>query len=203
SLVVISTGTLLAALAASGVEAMAAALYYLVHSTLVAAGFFLLAAQIAAARGETGDSFVTGPALARAATVGAAYMVFALAICGVPPLSGFLGKLMIMRSIQTAPLGAAAWVALLVASLLPALVLARAASVFFWEPKPAPAIAEKTRLGLPALATLMLLAASPLLVAFAAPVADYARAAAEQLHSPETYGAVLGADPAISRERRP
>ncbi|KAA5598109.1 monovalent cation/H+ antiporter subunit D [Blastochloris sulfoviridis] len=203
SLVVVSTGTLLAAIAAAGTEAIAAALFYLVHSTLVAGGFFLLAGRIATARGEAGDGFRTGQTARRAVTLGAAYLVFALAICGVPPLSGFLAKLMILRSIQEAPFGPLAWTALLLSSLLPALVLARAASVLFWEAKPAPAATAEVRLGLPALAMLTMLAASPLLVAFAAPVADYARATAEQLQSSAASEAVLGADPATARERRP
>jgi hypothetical protein len=60
------------------------------------------------------------------------------------------------------------------------------------------------RLGWPTAAIVLLVAASPLLSAFAAPVAAYARAAAEQLHSPRSYyGAVLGSDAEIQRERRP
>ena len=201
--IVVSTGTLLAAIAVSSTDAVAAALYYLVHSTLVSAGFFLLADRIAAARGASSDDFASGPPLTNAMALGAGYLTLAIAICGVPPLSGFIGKAMILQSVQGAALAPAAWGAILLSSLLPALVLARTASVFFWEPRP-PRAGMVLRLGWPTAAVVLLVAASPLLSAFAAPVAAYARAAAEQLHSPRSYyGAVLGGDAEIQRERRP
>ncbi|MGA8990401.1 MAG: monovalent cation/H+ antiporter subunit D [Rhodoplanes sp.] len=201
--IVVSTGTLLAAIAVSSTDAVAAALYYLVHSTLVSAGFFLLADRIAAARGASSDDFAAGPPLTNAMALGAGYLTLAIAICGAPPLSGFIGKAMILQSVQGAALAPAAWGAILLSSLLPALVLARTASVFFWEPRP-PRAGMVLRLGWPTAAIVLLVAASPLLSAFAAPVAAYARAAAEQLHSPRSYyGAVLGSDAEIQRERRP
>ena len=63
NLVVISTGTLLLTIAVPFAEATTAALYYLIHTTLVSAGFFLLTGLIAAGRGEAGDTFVQGPLL--------------------------------------------------------------------------------------------------------------------------------------------
>jgi multicomponent K+:H+ antiporter subunit D len=202
-LVVISTGTLLAAVAFFSVDAIAAALYYLLHSTLVVAAFFLLTDRVAAARGESADEFAAGPPLKNAALYGAAYFILSIAACGAPPLSGFIGKVMILKSLQAAPWAPYAWIALLLSSLLPALVLARAASAFFWEPK-GTAPAATLRLASPTIAMIVLVTASPLLSALSAPVAAYVRAAAEQLHTPRSYaGAVLGRDGDILRERRP
>jgi hypothetical protein len=53
-------------------------------------------------------------------------------------------------------------------------------------------------------ALLLLAAAGPVLALAAAPVASYARAAAEQLHARQPYvEAVLGSRPAVQRETRP
>jgi multicomponent K+:H+ antiporter subunit D len=98
---------------------------------------------------------------------------------------------------------------MLVSGLAAALVLARAASAFFWEPGRRAPDAEPAHRGAslgfgPVLAVGVLVAASPLLTLAAAPVAAYGRAAAQQLQAGETYiAAVLGERPHIERERRP
>jgi multicomponent K+:H+ antiporter subunit D len=131
----------------------------------------------------------------------------------MPPLSGFLGKLMLMQSLAPALTGAglawAFWGALLLSGFVAALVLARAASAFFWEPgrqgDDGDDIPLASRSGFGSvLAVVLLTAASPLLTLAATPVAGYARAAAEQLHARMPYvSAVLGTQPSIERELRP
>jgi multicomponent K+:H+ antiporter subunit D len=209
NLVVVSTGTLLAAVATGAPGATAAALYYLPHTTLVTAGLFLLGDCIAQQRGALGDSLDKGPRLAGLVVLGGAFLMLSLAVSGMPPLSGFLGKLMLMQSLAHVEYGWAFWGALLVSGLVAVLVLARAASVFFWEPgrqdaaDDAPAIRIGPGLG-PVLAVALLTVASPLLTLAAAPVAGYARAASEQLHARTPYnGAMLGAQRDIEREQRP
>ena len=213
NLVLISTGTLLPAVVAGTASATAAALYYLPHTTLAAAGMFLIAGHLARERGELADTVAKGPVLRRASALGAAYLVLALAVSGMPPLSGFLGKLMIMQAVAATTTAPVVWAALLLSSLAAALVLARAASAFFWEPgrgtataaAPRPGIATGLHPGLAGgTALLLLAAASPLLTLTAAPAARYAQSAAEQLHAREPYiRSVLGDRPAIERERRP
>jgi multicomponent K+:H+ antiporter subunit D len=212
NMVLVSTGTLLAAVAAGTPGATAAALYYLPHTTFVTGGLFLLADHLARARGLLGDTIDNGPPMARALLLGSAFLVLAVAVSGVPPLSGFLGKLMLMQALRDTPFGGWIWAALLLSGLVVALVLARAASAFFWEADPddPPAPADGPVLAGPrAIAALLLLvAASPLLSLAAAPVAAYARATADQLHAREPYiAAVLGSQgdiqPDIQRERRP
>jgi multicomponent K+:H+ antiporter subunit D len=204
NLVVISTGTLLLTIAVPFAEATTAALYYLIHTTLVSAGFFLLTGLIAAGRGEAGDTFVQGPPLRNAGALGVVYFILAVAICGVPPLSGFIGKIMLLRSLQLTDIAPVAWTAFLASSFIPALVMARAASVFFWESGRTKVEVPVLRVGWPSVAIFVLLAASPVLSASADAVVGYARATAEELHAPHAYiEAVLGDRAAVQRERRP
>ncbi len=201
--VLISTGTLLAAVAAGGATATAAALYYLPHTTLVTGGMFLLAGHLARARGALGDTIDNGPRVPGALLLGGAFLVLGVAASGVPPLSGFLAKVMVMQALGGTALGPWLWAGMLVSGLVMALVLARAASAFFWEvgDAAAPAAPEPRRM---MFALLLLAAAGPVLALAAAPVASYARAAAEQLHARQPYvEAVLGARPAVQRETRP
>lgn len=208
NLVVVSTGTLIVAVATGGREPVAAALFYLPHTTLATAGLFLLGAAIADERGTLGDTIEKGPLLASRLVPGAAFLALAIAVCGAPPLSGFLGKLMLMQAVSTGAIAPWYWGALLVTGLVVALVLSRAASAFFWEPtRPLEAqeVGDRPPRRAPpaALAAIAILAAAgPLLTVFAAPVSGYMRAAAHQLEQRQTYGnAVVGAP--VLRERRP
>lgn len=213
NLVVVSTGTLLATLAGSEAGADSAALYYLLHTTLVTAAFFLLADRIAAARGEQGDTLDRGGRPKDAALLGLGFLILAVAASGMPPLSGFLGKIMILRSVQFLDLGSAVWVALIVSGFVTMLLLARAGSVLFWEvapggeaatglvPHEAPCRGGSRRR---AVALCLLVGGSPLLTVAAAPVSDYVRATSDQLHARQHYvAAVLGQRQDVPRERRP
>ncbi|UYN94653.1 MAG: monovalent cation/H+ antiporter subunit D [Enhydrobacter sp.] len=205
NLILVSMGTLLVAIAASEARATAAALYYLPHTTLVTAGLFLLGDAIARQRGAAGDALIKGPPLAGLAALGGAYLVLALAISGLPPFSGFIGKLMVMQSLWSTGSGVVVWVALLLSGLVVALVLARAASAYFWEPGRGPgepAVAPRSLAG--SVALTILVVASPVLALAAGPVGGFAHAAAQQLHARQPYvTAVLGAVPQVERERRP
>lgn len=206
NLVVVSTGTMLAAFAVPGLteDAIAAALYYMIHSTLVSGAFFLLAGRIAAERGDLADNLVRGPALGNAVPLGVAYFVTAIAICGAPPLSGFIGKLMVMQAVPPVGVGAAVWIALLASSLLAALVLAWGANVYFWEPGRADAAATRAPAGRREAAWGLLMACGIALTVQAAAFSAYTRATAAQLRNPERYiSAVLAAAGTIHRERRP
>lgn len=214
NLVVVSTGTLFATLAGNDAAADAAALYYLVHTTLVTAAFFLLADRIAAARGAQGDTLERSERPPASAPLAVAYLILAVAASGMPPLSGFLGKVMILRAVQFHEMGAALWIALIVSGLVTMLLLARAASALLWEAAPVndampgngsrPVGSHRRGSRRSALALGLLVSASPLLTVAAAPVSDYVRAASEQLHARQPYvAAVLGQRPDIERERRP
>ncbi|MCS6987617.1 MAG: monovalent cation/H+ antiporter subunit D [Sphingomonadaceae bacterium] len=200
--VLVSSGTLAFAVADGRADATAALLFYLPHSTLATAGLFLLAGAVALARGDLADRLVRGPAMAGAGPLGVAFVLLAVAAAGLPPLAGFLGKLMLLEGAGQGGWRWAWWALLLLSGLAGALVLARAGSVLFWEPRePAPPGRALPRLGAP---LGVLAVASPLLTLAAAPAAAWARATAEQLHDPATYvSAVLGREEGVVRERRP
>ena len=208
NIVVVSGGTLMLAVAEPGVDAIAAALYYLVQTTLVTGALFLLADAIGRQRGEVGDGLAAGPAIHSYTALGLLFLLFGVAASGAPPLSGFLGKIMVMRAMDVSAHPVLIWTALIVSGFVAALVLARVASVFFWEAG-APGIAPKPDVPYvpaPGLALgLALFAAGVVAVSVAAaPVASYARAAAEQMLAREAYvPAVIGDPAAVQRERRP
>ncbi|MDP2238859.1 MAG: monovalent cation/H+ antiporter subunit D [Burkholderiales bacterium] len=193
-LTVASVGTMLAAVAAGGAAALSGALFYLVHSTLVIAALFLLAELLGRQRGIAADTLRAGPALLQPALLGLVFLLGAASVAGVPPSSGFLGKLMILKGTQDATAVAWIWSILLGASLITLVGCARAGSILLWNiaaPQPA-ADAAPARPGewLP-LATL--LAGAVLMVVFAAPLKRYADATAAELLSRTAYiAAVLG-----------
>jgi len=207
NLVMVSSGTLLLAIAASSVEAHAAALYYLLHTTIATGALFVFVDIISRQRGDLADLIEKGPRLSSFVMLAAAYLVLGVAASGMPPMSGFLAKLMVLQSLNDTETVAVAWTALLVSGLVVALVLARAASAFFWEPGKADKSVAATASAMPRglTAALLLMAASAIIVTLAAaPLSAFARATAEQLAATPRYtDAVLGAEPRIVRERRP
>lgn len=197
-LVVGSAGTLLLAVGLHTPGTVAAGLFYLVNSTLVAAAWFLLADRIAAARG---GSDALRPVALRAsawAPLGVAFFVAAVAMAGVPPLGGFIGKAWLLQSAATTP--RAAWTAAVVlgASLALLVALARAGSMLFWQsPRgavpAAPAVAARPAHVLAVTGLLACVIGSALA---AGPIAAQADAAAAQLFARQPYiDAVLGARP--------
>jgi len=211
NIVMISSGTLLLGVASGSTAAHAAMLYYLVNTTIVAGGFFLIAELVDRQRGAAGDTFEKGPRLHSAVAIGAAYLILAVAASGMPPLSGFLAKIMVMQSLQGTDTATGVWVALLLSGFIIALVLARAASTFFWEPgradtsePPVPSRHIAARFMSTEAALLGMIAATLLVTIAAAPISAFTRAAAEQIARPADYvAATLGNGTSIKRERRP
>ncbi|NRF47500.1 monovalent cation/H+ antiporter subunit D [Pseudomonas stutzeri] len=178
-LVVASVGTLLAGIALGNAQGLAAALYYLIHSTLIAGALFLLADLIARQRGEYGTDLVTAPALRQPLLLGAMFFVGAISVAGLPPFSGFLGKLMLLRAVAPGPEAVALWAVVLVGGLGMLIALSRSGSLVFWRPSEAASglAADPVRV----LATLGLLLGSLVLVVAAQPLQGYVQATAAQL----------------------
>jgi multicomponent K+:H+ antiporter subunit D len=130
--VIASMGTLL--LAGAGLEPrqLTAALYYMLHSTLIGAALFLLVDVTAAGRGRAGDRLTPTRRMPNAAVIGFLFLLAAIANVGLPPLSGFIGKLAILDSLRTPGMGTVAWTAILASSLLMIAGYARAGSTLFW-----------------------------------------------------------------------
>jgi multicomponent K+:H+ antiporter subunit D len=186
-LVLVSAGTLLAAVAIGTPEAIAAALFYLLHSTWVAGGLFLLADLIVRQRGRHGGELVQGAALENPHLLGALFFFGAVAVIGLPPLSGFLGKLLLL---QAAP-SAALWAVLLLGGFAALVAFSRAGSTLFWRVGTSTLDSAELDRGRLA-ACVLLLASSLLLVGLAAPLLDYTRAAGAQLHDLAPYRALIG-----------
>ncbi|MBU7579449.1 MAG: monovalent cation/H+ antiporter subunit D [Porphyrobacter sp.] len=192
-----STGTLMIAVAGWSAETLGAALYYLVHSTLAGAALFLVADVAARRRGSYGDAASPGPAFAGRGAAAILFMAAAIAAAGLPPLSGFIGKLLILKSVTTQPGWGWAWGVILATTLFGVIGFARVGSAVFWketegaEAPPTPA--TRTDLIAPAL-LLSLLAA---LAAGAGPATAYTAAAAAQIFdAPASAAAVLTGEPA-------
>jgi multicomponent K+:H+ antiporter subunit D len=187
------------ALEMPGAAATAATLYYLLHSTLAAAALFLLADLLAERRGALRDEIVAAPAFPQLDLLAGGFFLAAIATAGLPPLSGFLGKLWILDALRVHPAWPWLWAAILGTSLLGILAFARAGSLLFWkteaiaapaDPHPAP---RHGPAALPLVATGLLLALPVLLAAFAGPIARELEATAGQLHERAAYvEAVLG-----------
>lgn len=193
-LTISSVGTILAAIGLYTPETTSAALYYMVHSTLVIAALFLLVELVASQRGDASDRLQPAAPVAQPVLLGLMTLLGAASVVGLPPLPGFLGKLMILESAAPTPARAWVWSVVLGVSFLTLIGLARAGSILFWNVLPAGG--QTVRAGAsPRLtfATLGLLALSLVLAAAGSPVKRYTDAAAAQLTDRAAYArAVLG-----------
>jgi multicomponent K+:H+ antiporter subunit D len=198
-LVVASAATLLIAFSLGTPDAVGAGLYYLLHSTFVAAALFLIVDLIRGQRGARRDLLDTAGPLRRPALLGTLFTVAAVSIAGLPPLSGFLGKLMILDAV---PAGARGWVWSIVlgTSLMTLVALARTGSQVFWraEPWPADLAPPPAPNRLQVIAALTLIGCGVGLVVGGGAVVGYTEAAAQQLLAPEAYiDAARGATPQL------
>ncbi len=182
-LVLVSAGTLLAGIGMGSPSAIAALLYYLLHTTLVTGGLFLLAELIGVQRGKAGTRLVKGRPLRNGGLLAGLFLMGAAAVAGLPPLSGAIGKALLMMAASPAQ-QPWLWPLLLLVGLCSLVALSRAGSTLFWrshEGEPSDTPLKRRQL----FGVLWLLGASPLLVALAGPVSDYTRATADQLAAPQ------------------
>ncbi len=196
NLTVASVGTLMITVGMASTGGITAGVYYLVHSTFVVACLFLLAELIAEQRSDRHDALLPGPELSQPTLLGVLFVVGAAGIAGLPPLSGFLGKVGVLLAARASSASNWIWVVVLGCSVLTIIALARAGSQLFWkttprEPDAAPVTARFIRL----FAVGLLIAPLIGLAVFARPVWDFAVATAEQITNPKGYRrAVLGGD---------
>jgi multicomponent K+:H+ antiporter subunit D len=189
-----SVGVMLAGMALFTADALSAGLYYLVHSTIVMAAMFLIADLVAKQRGGKDDLLVSGPALPQSAVLGGMFFIGAVAVAGLPPLSGFLGKALILDASATATAMPWIWGIILGSGLLALLALSRAGIIVFWVVDPDDDMlvdtAWRSRAFVPAAGLIAVVIA---ISAFAGPLTRYTGATAGQLLAPEAYiDAVLG-----------
>lgn len=186
NLVIVSVGTLVALVAVQSIEASSAAIYYLVHSTLVTAALFILADLIGRQRGKISDCITAGPPVSQPRLLGVCFLIAAVAVMGMPPLSGFIGKVWLLRATLNAEYTVVFWPLYLLASLAILLAVSKAGSTIFWHHQDNAKVTEsavKERVH-PAqlVALIILISGAPLMSVFAGPLSDYAMGAATQLH---------------------
>lgn len=197
-LVVGSAGTLMLALGLATEGALAAGLFYLINSTLITAAWFLIADRLALARGAAGR-LVPLPLANSWASLGLSFLFASVAVAGLPPLAGFMGKAMVLQAAGQTEWAAWAIACVLGSSLAIVVALARAGSTLFWEPSTA-AHAPAVVAGQPApghrIALLVLLAAVAACAVGAGSLGRYTSATARQLLQRSPYiDAVLSARP--------
>jgi multicomponent K+:H+ antiporter subunit D len=237
--IIVSAGTLLAAIGFGQAAVTGGALFYLLSSTLAASALFLLVELIERSRQGVADEplpeaaaehapfypdppdaetvpegvnldemekALIGRAIPAAmAFLGLSFLLCALLVAGLPPLSGFVGKLAILSALLNpdglgtpapAPIGPAGWLllALLIGSGFASTVaLSRTGIRYFWAPQERPAPRLRVIECLPVAA---LLVAGTALAVQAGSVLRYVQDAAESLHQPARYiQAVMSARP--------
>ena len=128
--------------------------------------------------------------------VGGLFFVAAIAMTGMPPLSGFIGKLLVLDGVRASAHAAWFWALILTTSLIAIVGFARAGSFVFWKAHAlpaAPASAYRPDGALSFVAVGGLLACLVLLTVFAGPVHAWLELVAAQLYAPAGYiDAVLG-----------
>ncbi|WP_201188888.1 monovalent cation/H+ antiporter subunit D [Pseudomonas fluorescens] len=239
--ILVSAGILLSAIGFAQPHLIAAALFYLVSSTLALSALFLLAELIERSRSanempleDDGDLIarpleslqppkginlddeqkaVVGQVIPwTMAFLGLSFIACALLIIGMPPLSGFIGKLGLLSALLNplglgqgtdAPVSNAAWglLALLILSGLASLIaFSRLGVQRFWTPEERPSPLLRRFECIP---IIVLLGLSIALTFKAEPLIRYTQAAAQALNNPQQYVmAVLGTRAVPSPEAR-
>lgn len=182
-----SMGMVMVAISLFTPEGIAAALYYIVHSTLAAAALFLIADLVRSGRANL--DLTPQPPIAGNALTAAFFFAGAIAVAGLPPLSGFLGKLLVLDAAFGADQVVWVWAVVLGSSLISIVGFSRAGSILFWKAQSVESDAETS----PSPATLSYVAVGGLLAllvahtVFAGQVHSYTTKMAAQLFSPQPY----------------
>jgi multicomponent K+:H+ antiporter subunit D len=225
--VIVSSGTVLAAIGMGQVGVTSGALFYLVSSTLGLGAFFLLIELVERGREPGADVLaVTREAFGEdddleggeeagivipvtMGMLGIAFLVCALVIAGLPPLSGFIAKFALLTAAldpqaEGSGVSGAAWtflVVLILSGLASLIAMTRAGIRAFW------ASPDRTvpRLRLVEMApVVILLVLCAVQTIEAGPIMRFMQATAQSLHAPHDYvRGILGAEaqrPAASRD---
>ncbi|WP_284118550.1 monovalent cation/H+ antiporter subunit D [Acinetobacter seifertii] len=197
-MVLSSIGTLLTAIAMSNTQAWSGALFYLVHSTLIGAAFYLFCGWMTSQRGDFKDHLKIAPRIKQEKAAMLTYFLIAMMLAGLPPFSGFFGKVFILQAtVETAYQG---WIigVVLVVSLLSIIALTRVGFILFWrasvpeeDPKN-PAYVSYQALPIKApprndSVIYILLAGLITYVVFASPVLHYTTGTAQQIQNHALY----------------
>ena len=191
-----SMGTLLTAIGLFTPESISAGLYYLLHSTFSAAALFLIADLVVSRRGQFGDSLNTAPVFHQSGFLAVLFFIGAIGMAGMPPLSGFIGKLQILDASRDSDAMVWIWSVILVTSLMCIIGFGRAGSVLFWKSSSLEGeiVVEGAKWPvLPIIAACGMLGGLVALTVFAGPISSYLNGTADQIFDTSQYiRAVLG-----------
>jgi multicomponent Na+:H+ antiporter subunit D len=181
-------------LALLGPLALTGAVFYVVHHIIVKTNLFLIAGVAEHLEGSGELRSIGGLYLARP-LLAAVFIVAAMSLAGVPPLSGFFAKLILVRAGLEAGQYTIVATALAV-GLLTMFSMSKIWSEAFWKPSPAP---PESRVRVPGSVAVMMtpivgLAALTVVIGlFPQILLDVAARAADELSNPAGYiAAVMG-----------
>ena len=189
--VISSMGTVLVAVAMFSQVGVAAALYYMLHSTLAAALLFLVVDLTR--HGRDTLELATRAPIAGAAVTAGLFFFGAIAMTGLPPLSGFLGKIMVLQAGFTEPAAVWIWAVILISSLVSVVGFGRAGSTLYWKANTVEVVPGKTSEGDETPSVMAFVAVGGmaamlvLLTVFAGQVHQYTQDTAAQLFAPDDY----------------
>ena len=170
--------------------ALAGAIFYLLHHIVVITNLYLVSGVLLRLR-RTTDMAGLGGMYRDQPLFAALAMIPIFSLAGVPPLSGFLGKLAILEGTFAAGAYGTGGV-ILVVGLLTLLSMSRTWADSFWTPPAAPDLATPSRPLLAAIAALSLLTLA--MTVGAEPLFAFTSRTAQQLLQRDGYvSAVLGA----------
>lgn len=216
-LVIASAATLFTAFSIGTAESVSGGLYYMAHSTFAAAALFLLADQLRRQRGPGGDRIDCVGALQNPMATGIAFILVAISITGLPPLSGFVGKLLILQGVPENRVPWT-WGIILLTSWMAVIAMARAAAYLLWEGParaarwrseaeqdalPTPRPTSKPAMTMQWSALWLLIGYGIAMTVFASPIKHYLQTAAQDVLAPTvTADAIRGKQPEL-REPAP
>lgn len=192
--IVIAVGVILFGISQMNEAGLEGAMYYLVHDMLIKAALFILGGIIVALAG-TANLRQMGGLMKRYPLLGWTFLIAAFSLAGIPPLSGFIGKLLIVEAgfIANNP-----WMSIIIllSSLVVLLSVIRIFIYAFWgeEKETTTTISEMTYARQLTPAVLLVVVAVAYGVGAEA-IAPYMATAAETLLDPQIYiQAVLGGE---------
>lgn len=224
--IITSSGTLMAAIGLANVGVTSAALFYMASSTLTVSAFFLLIELIERAQDPSADELAAftepdeefseeeeeeiGVVIpGTLAVLGICFAGCGLLLAGLPPLSGFVGKLALLSAMIT-PAGSeaegtvssATWLffgLLIISGFAAMIAMMRAGIRTFWAPVEGPAVPRVRLIEILPVAFLLLLCVGMSIQG--GPLMRYMHAAAQSLHAPSAYVENVLEAPRVRRQK--